>query len=128
FLASRLIPLRLLPLRCLPSVCLPSLGFAAHSATARNRRDHILHVATAHTLKEAVLHPIHTAINIALMLSVMAGYREGAMYVELKQVVPMAAAFGGAIPGLLSVAADLSGAIGSSTGILMAVTIIYKCE
>ncbi|PPQ87757.1 hypothetical protein CVT25_015002, partial [Psilocybe cyanescens] len=118
----------------------------AHSATARNRRDRILHVATANTLKEAVLHPIHTAINIALMLSVcalfsetwieisgsgeavMASYREGTMYVELKQVVPMAAALGGTIPGLLSVAADLSGVIGSGTGILMAVTIIYRCE
>ena len=47
------------------------------------------------------------------------------MYKELKRVIPTAAAFGGAILGLLSVAADLSGAIGSGTGILMAVTIIY---
>ena len=50
------------------------------------------------------------------------------MYKELKRVIPTAAAFGGAILGLLSVAADLSGAIGSGTGILMAVTIIYSCE
>jgi hypothetical protein len=49
------------------------------------------------------------------------------MYKELKRVIPTAAAFGGAILGLLSVAADLSGAIGSGTGILMAVTIIYGC-
>jgi len=49
------------------------------------------------------------------------------MYKELKRVIPTAAAFGGAILGLLSVAADLSGAIGSGTGILMAVTIIYSC-
>jgi len=47
---------------------------------------------------------------------------------ELKRVIPTAAAFSGAILGLLSVAADLSGAIGSGTGILMAVTIIYGCE
>ena len=58
---------------------------------------------------------------------VMAGHREGSMYKELKRVIPTAAAFGGAILGLLSVAADLSGAIGSGTGILMAVTIIYSC-
>jgi hypothetical protein len=58
----------------------------------------------------------------------MAGHREGSMYKELKRVIPTAAAFGGAILGLLSVAADLSGAIGSGTGILMAVTIIYGCE
>ena len=58
----------------------------------------------------------------------MAGHREGSMYKELKRVIPTAAAFGGAILGLLSVAADLSGAIGSGTGILMAVTIIYSCK
>ena len=49
------------------------------------------------------------------------------MYKELKRVVPTAAALGGAILGLLSVVADLMGAIGSGTGILMAVTIIYGC-
>ncbi len=58
----------------------------------------------------------------------MAGHREGSMYKELKRVIPTAAAFGGAILGLLSVAADLMGAIGSGTGILMAVTIIYSCK
>lgn len=57
----------------------------------------------------------------------MAGHREGSMYKELKRVIPTAAAFGGAILGLLSVSADLMGAIGSGTGILMAVTIIYSC-
>lgn len=56
----------------------------------------------------------------------MAGHREGSMYKELKRVIPTAAAFGGATLGLLSVAADLMGAIGSGTGILMAVTIIYS--
>jgi len=58
----------------------------------------------------------------------MAGHREGSMYKELKRVIPTAAAFGGAILGLLSVVADLMGAIGSGTGILMAVTIIYSCK
>jgi hypothetical protein len=58
----------------------------------------------------------------------MAGHREGSMYKELKRVIPTAAAYGGAILGLLSVAADLLGAIGSGTGILMAVTIIYGCK
>lgn len=50
------------------------------------------------------------------------------MYKELKRVIPTAAAFGGAILGLLSVAADLMGALAGGTGILMAVTIIYSCE
>jgi len=56
---------------------------------------------------------------------VMAGHREASMYKELKRVIPTAAAFGGAILGLLFVSTDLLGAIGSGTGILMAVTIIY---
>lgn len=59
---------------------------------------------------------------------VMAGHREGSMYKELKRVIPTAALFGGAVLGLLSVAADLSGALAGGTGILMAVTTIYSCE
>lgn len=58
----------------------------------------------------------------------MAGHREGSMYKELKHIIPTAAFSGGAVLGLLSVAADLMGALGSGTGILMAVTIIYSCE
>jgi preprotein translocase subunit SecY len=36
---------------------------------------------------------------------VMAGHREGSMYKELKHIIPTAAAFGGAVLGVLSVAA-----------------------
>ena len=107
-----------------------------------------------HTITEAVIDPIHTAIYITFMLTacalfsktwievsgsgprdvarqlkdqqmVMAGHREGSMYKELKRVIPTAAAFGGATIGALSVCADLMGALGSGTGILLAVTIIY---
>lgn len=67
-------------------------------------------------------------IALSSVVQVMAGHREGSMYKELKRVIPTAAAFGGAILGLLSVVADLMGALGSGTGILMAVTIIYSCE
>ncbi|EED77848.1 predicted protein [Postia placenta Mad-698-R] len=99
------------------------------------------YMSPPHTLKAALLDPIHTLIYIAFISTagprdiakqlkdqqmVMAGHREGSMYKELKRVVPTAAALGGAILGLLSVAADLMGAIGSGTGILMAVTIIYS--
>ena len=49
----------------------------------------------------------------------MAGHREGSIYKELKCMISTATAFGGAIFGLLSVAADLSGAIGSGTDILI---------
>ncbi|KAF7426538.1 translocon subunit [Pleurotus ostreatus] len=113
------------------------------------------YMSPPHTVKEAILDPIHTAIYIIFISTtcalfsktwievsgsgprevakqlkdqglVMAGHRDGSMYKELKRVIPTAAALGGAILGLLSVSADLLGAIGSGTGILMAVTIIYS--
>ncbi len=100
---------------------------------------------------DALLDPIHTAVYVAYMLVacavfsktwievsgssprdvakqlkeqglVMAGHREQSMYKELKRVIPTAAAFGGACIGALSVASDLLGALGSGTGILLAVT------
>jgi protein transport protein SEC61 subunit alpha len=105
-------------------------------------------------LTAALFDPIHTLLYVSFMLvtcalfsktwievsgsgprdvakqlkdqqMVMAGHREGSMYKELKRVIPTAAAFGGAVIGLLSVTADLMGVIGSGTGILLAVTIIY---
>jgi len=57
---------------------------------------------------------------------VLAGYREQSMYKELKRIIPTAASLGGVLIGVLSVVADLLGAIGSGTGILLAVTIIYQ--
>ena len=57
---------------------------------------------------------------------VMRGHRDESMYKELKKIIPTAAAFGGLCIGALSVIADLLGAIGSGTGILLAVTIIYQ--
>lgn len=112
------------------------------------------YMSPPHTIKEALIDPVHTGIYITFMLTacalfsktwievsgsgprdvarqlkdqqmVMAGHREGSMYKELKRVIPTAAAFGGATIGALSVCADLMGALGSGTGILMAVTIIY---
>jgi len=44
----------------------------------------------------------------------------------LEKYIPVAAAFGGMCIGALSVMADLIGVIGSGTGILLAVTIIYS--
>ncbi|KAG8852524.1 translocon subunit [Tulasnella sp. 330] len=112
------------------------------------------YMSPPHTLKAALTDPVHFAIYLTFMLTacamfsktwievsgsgprdvakqlkdqgmVMAGHRDASMYKELKRVIPTAAAFGGAILGLLSVIADLMGALGSGTGILMAVTIIY---
>jgi len=45
---------------------------------------------------------------------------------ELNRYIPTAAAFGGMCIGALTVMADFMGAIGSGTGILLAVTIIYQ--
>lgn len=44
----------------------------------------------------------------------------------LNRYIPTAAAFGGICIGALSIFADFMGAIGSGTGILLAVTIIYQ--
>ncbi len=43
----------------------------------------------------------------------------------LKRYIPVAATFGGMCIGALTIVADFLGAIGSGTGILLAVTIIY---
>eukprot|EP00050_Salpingoeca_kvevrii_P011475 m.15590 g.15590 ORF g.15590 m.15590 type:complete len:496 (+) comp3449_c0_seq1:2-1489(+) len=57
---------------------------------------------------------------------VMRGHREQSMQKVLDRYIPTAAAFGGLCIGALSVFADFLGAIGSGTGILLAVTIIYQ--
>jgi protein transport protein SEC61 subunit alpha len=43
----------------------------------------------------------------------------------LNKYIPVAAALGGMIIGLISIFSDLMGVIGSGTGILLAVSIIY---
>jgi len=57
---------------------------------------------------------------------VMRGHRDSSLERELSRYIPTAAAFGGLCIGALSVLADFMGAIGSGTGILLAVTIIYQ--
>ena len=54
------------------------------------------------------------------------GLREESMVRYLNRYIPTAAAFGGMCIGALSIFADFLGAIGSGTGILLAVTIIYQ--
>ncbi|KII73959.1 Protein transport protein Sec61 subunit alpha [Thelohanellus kitauei] len=99
--------------------------------------------------------PIHTALYILFMLGscaffsktwvdvsgssskdvakqlkdqkmILRGHRETSMIHELNRYIPTAAALGGLLIGALSVFADFIGAIGSGTGILLAVTIIYQ--
>lgn len=57
---------------------------------------------------------------------VMPGHRDSNLQKELNRYIPTAAAFGGVCIGALTVLADFMGAIGSGTGILLAVTIIYQ--
>merc|ERR1719287_395865 len=56
---------------------------------------------------------------------VMKGHRDSSLIKVLNYYIPTAA-FGGMCIGALTVFADFLGAIGSGTGILLAVTIIYQ--
>ena len=59
-------------------------------------------------------------------LFIQGNQRGETMIKHLNRYIPTAAAFGGVCIGALSVFADFMGAIGSGTGILLAVTIIYQ--
>merc|ERR1711972_44052 len=54
------------------------------------------------------------------------GHRDDSLLHTLDKYIPTAAAFGGMCIGMLTIVADFLGAIGSGTGILLAVTIIYQ--
>lgn len=54
------------------------------------------------------------------------GLREESMTRYLSRYITTAAAFGGVCIGALCIFADFMGAIGSGTGIMLAVTIIYQ--
>ena len=54
------------------------------------------------------------------------GFRDHKGKEKLKRYIPIAATFGGMCIGMLTIFADFLGAIGSGTGILLAVTIIYS--
>lgn len=58
----------------------------------------------------------------------LAGHRDNiaSLKKELNRYIPTAAAFGGMCIGALTIVADFMGAIGSGTGILLAVTNIYQ--
>ncbi len=73
-----------------------------------------------------IVPPCQVAKNLKEQGMIMRGHRETSMVHELNRYIPTAAAFGGLCIGALSVTADLLGAIGSGTGILLAVTIIYQ--
>lgn len=115
----------------------------------------VYYISPPSNLNEMVSDPIHALIYIAFMLTscalfsriwinvsgssakdvaeelkrqnmVLKGHREINMEHTLNKYIPTAAAFGGMCIGALTVIADFLGAIGSGTGILLAVTIIYQ--
>ena len=59
-------------------------------------------------------------------MTIQAHQRETMIVKELNRYIPAVAAFGGLCIGMLTIIEDLLGAIGSGTGILLAVTIIYQ--
>ena len=113
------------------------------------------YVSPPRTMLEIVYDPIHAILYISFVLTscalfsktwievsgssardvakqlrdqqmVMKGHRESSLVTILNRYIPTAAAFGGMCIGALTVIADFMGAIGSGTGILLAVTIIYQ--
>ncbi|KAL6634382.1 hypothetical protein ACP70R_027053 [Stipagrostis hirtigluma subsp. patula] len=56
----------------------------------------------------------------------MPGTRDGATRSQLRRYIPTAAALGGLCVGALTILADMTGAIGSGTGILLAATVVYN--
>jgi len=113
------------------------------------------YVSPPTSLAEIVYDPIHALIYITFILTACAlfsktwievsgsspkdvakqlrdqemiikGFRDKSVITVLNRYIPIAAAFGGMCIGALTVMADFMGAIGSGTGILLAVTIIFQ--
>jgi len=70
--------------------------------------------------------PRHVARQLEKQGLVIKGYREQSVVKILNKYIPTAAALGGMCIGALSIFADFMGAIGSGTGILLAVSIIFQ--
>jgi protein transport protein SEC61 subunit alpha len=115
----------------------------------------VYYLSPPHNLNEMIADPIHAIVYIAFILSTCALFskvwinvsgaspRDVARQLKeqnmkfkskrdvdtvhvLEKYIPIAAAFGGMCIGALTILADFLGAIGSGTGILLAVTIIYQ--
>jgi protein transport protein SEC61 subunit alpha len=56
---------------------------------------------------------------------IIKGYPESDTLRVLNKYIPVSAACGGMVIGLLSIISDLVGVIGSGTGVLLSVSIIY---
>ena len=68
-----------------------------------------------------------TILSLLMLAAVVkASHRDSERSKVLNRYMPTAAVFGGACIGALTIVADFLSAIGSGTGILLAVTIIYQ--
>jgi protein transport protein SEC61 subunit alpha len=70
--------------------------------------------------------PIDVARQLQSQGMFIKGRRQQSLKETLRRWIPIAASFGGMCVGALTIFADFMGAIGSGTGILLAVTIIYQ--
>ena len=113
------------------------------------------YLSAPHGLIDAVFHPIHTLIYATLTVITcaylsklwtdisgcssrdvakklkdqqvtIAGYRDISMYKELNRVILPAASVGGATLAFMSTTADILGCIGTGSGILISVLVIFE--
>lgn len=128
--------------REMPGVTVPVSGFAYYISPPRNTADILndpLHVffyvvfimSTCALFAKTWIEvsgqsPRDIAKQLRDQNMVLKGHRDTSLIHELNRYVPAAAAFGGMCIGLLTIVADFSGAIGSGTGILLAITTIYS--
>ncbi|CEG71430.1 Putative Preprotein translocase, SecY subunit [Rhizopus microsporus] len=113
------------------------------------------YLSAPHGLIDAIFHPIHTLLYAALTIITcaylsklwtdisgcssrdvakklkdqqvtIAGYRDISMYKELNRVILPAASVGGATLALMSTTADILGCIGTGSGILISVLVIFE--
>lgn len=69
--------------------------------------------------------PREVADNLKEQGMCLKGYTNDGTYKKLRGIIETAALLGGVFTGVLTIFADFLGAIGSGTGILLSVTIIY---
>ena len=69
--------------------------------------------------------PREVADNLKEQGMCLKGYTDQGTFRKIRQLIETAATLGGIFTGLLTIFADFLGAIGSGTGILLSVTIIY---
>eukprot|EP00769_Ergobibamus_cyprinoides_P004487 gnl/Ergobibamus_cyprinoides/679.p2 GENE.gnl/Ergobibamus_cyprinoides/679~~gnl/Ergobibamus_cyprinoides/679.p2 ORF type:complete len:426 (+),score=212.63 gnl/Ergobibamus_cyprinoides/679:144-1421(+) len=70
--------------------------------------------------------PEEIALQLKQQGLMMPGYRQESTAKVLRRYIPVAAALGGVVIGALTVVADLCGAIGSGTGLLLMANTIYQ--